>query len=250
MYKVLPLDKYLRVVSCGYFVIYKLGLGPLFQIYEYPRFLKKLLRKGDVIIDIGANLGYYSWFFSRIAGKTGKVYAIEPVVPIFKVLEHNLRHCENVEAYNYALGEKDCDVVMGNDSIKGHDHFATGQNFVLDADTTGRTSAENEFSAHMRRGSQLFADIEQLDMIKCDSEGYEGVVIPEMESVIDKHMPLVLLESSGHNRVMLTSFFAAKGYRAYILENGAMRPAYETDNKDIIFVPPGRFEKLQRLIVK
>lgn len=245
MYRVMPLETYLKAVSRGYFVIYRAGLSRMFATYEYPRFLKNLVRRGDVVIDIGANLGYYSRFFSELAGPEGRVYSVEPVKPIFAALQRNMRGCRNARLHNCALGCDEKNIRMGNDSVKGAEHFATGQNFVLDADTTGRTSAENEFSATMHRGSVLFGDLDRLDMIKCDIEGYEGVVIPEMEAVIDRHKPLVLLETGGDNRKKLSEFFTGKGYAAFVLERGKLRVAFEGDVKDLIFVPESRMGELK-----
>jgi FkbM family methyltransferase len=240
MYKAMPLEKYLRTVSGAYFLIYRLGFGRLFKTYEYPRFLKNLVKPGDVVIDIGANLGYYSWFFSRLAGAPGRVYAVEPVKPIFDTLSRNMRGRKNVKLYNYALGGQEREVTIGNDSVRGQEHFATGRNFVLDAEATGRSGAENEFSASMRRGSELFGGLERVDLIKCDIEGYESVVIPEMEPVIDKYLPVVLLESEGETRRMLSKFFADKGYRAFVLRGGKMAAAAPDDTKDLILVPGDR----------
>lgn len=75
--------------------------------YEYPRFLKYLIAPGDTVIDIGANLGYYSYAMARLTAPSGKVYAVEPVAPIRRVLEHNLRRFRNVEILACALGAED-----------------------------------------------------------------------------------------------------------------------------------------------
>lgn len=53
-----------------------------------------------------------------------------------------------------------------------------------------------EFEAEMRRGSVLFADLPKIDFIKCDIEGYEGVVIPELRPLIERHLPTVLIETA------------------------------------------------------
>lgn len=237
MYKVMPLEAYLKAVSSAYFMIYGIGLSRMFQTYEYPRFLKHLVKPGDVVIDIGANLGYYSRFFSHLTGGLGRVYAVEPVKPIFDTLCRNVRGRSNVELYNCALGGQEKDVKIGNDSVRGQEHFATGRNFVLDAQATGRSDAENEFPAVMRRGSELFGGLDRLDLVKCDIEGYECIVIPEMEPVIDKHRPLVLLESTGENRKMLSRFFAGKGYESFVLKHGKMSAAGEDETKDLILIP-------------
>lgn len=236
LYRRMPFERYLRTVSSGFFAVYRLGGSRLFATYEYPRFLKHCVRPGDTVIDIGANMGYYSWFFARLGGSGGRVYAVEPVVPIAGVLRRNVGKYGNVEIINCALGAEEKSIRMGNDSAPGS-HFATGQNFVLDADGSG---AAIEFASEMRRGSKLFGGLDRVDMIKCDIEGYEGVVLPEMEAVIDRHMPLVLVETGGDNRRMLTTFFEAKGYRGWVLEKGKLRPAAADDRKDIFFIPPAR----------
>src|SRR5438552_17616191 len=40
--------------------------------------MRPLLRRGQTIIDVGANVGYAARFFARVAGPTGKVHALEP----------------------------------------------------------------------------------------------------------------------------------------------------------------------------
>ena len=52
--------------------------------------VKKELKKGDIVIDIGANIGYYVLLESKIVGEKGKVYAIEPVPQNVDILRKNL----------------------------------------------------------------------------------------------------------------------------------------------------------------
>ena len=106
LYRSLSLENYLKVLSGAYLWGYRLGLSPHAAAYEYPRFLKYLIAPGDTVIDIGANLGYYSYAMARLTGSSGKVYAVEPVAPIRRVLEHNLRRFRNVEILACALGRR------------------------------------------------------------------------------------------------------------------------------------------------
>ena len=104
LYRTLPLEGYLRAVSRLFFLWQRLGIGREAPATEYVYHLPKLVRAGDTCIDIGANLGYYARTISRLAGPAGKVYAVEPVAPIRKVLSRNLRRCANTEILPYALG--------------------------------------------------------------------------------------------------------------------------------------------------
>ena len=220
LYRRLSLESYLRVLSSGFFV--GLRFGARGAAYEYPRFLRQVVRPGDVVIDIGANLGYYAREMSRLAGPGGMVYAVEPVKPILGVLEHNLRRCHNVEIIPYALGAENRTVTMVNDSSRYTGYMGTGRNYIPETEEEERADADMEFEAEMRRGSELFADLERLDFIKCDIEGYEGVVIPEMEPVIRRHLPVVLLETGGPLRRQMIELFRSWGYGGYVLQNGRL----------------------------
>ncbi len=236
LYRSLSLENYLKTLSGLYFTGYRLGLGKRSAAYEYPRFLKNVVCQGDTVIDIGANLGYYSYIFASLAGAAGRVYAVEPVKPILKVLKHNLRRFRNVEILNYALGSEEKTVTMCNDSGRYTGYMGTGRNFV--SENGGKCEGDMEFEAEMIRGSRLFAHLDRLDFIKCDIEGYETVVIPEMEPVIARHLPTVLVETDGEKRLAITSFFAFLGYEAYVLADGNLKRLEAGDAKDIFFVHP------------
>lgn len=46
--------------------------------WPYLMMIKKLIRTGDHVIDIGAHEGYFSLFMSPLVGETGQVFAVEP----------------------------------------------------------------------------------------------------------------------------------------------------------------------------
>ncbi len=248
LYRRLSLEGYLRVLSAGFFTGLRLGMGRRSQAYEYPRFLKNVVHEGDVVIDIGANLGYYSRIIARLVGDEGSVYAVEPVKPILGVLEKNLRRCRNVEIVPYALGNETKPVVMVNDSSRYTGYMGSGRNYIPETAEEERADADMEFEVEMRRGSELFEDLERLDFIKCDIEGYESVVIPEIAPVIQKHLPLVLLETGGANRRPMIELFRTWGYAGYVLQNGRLISVMRAPEKDILFIPGHRHAKLSKLI--
>ena len=213
LYRLLPLGGYLRVVSRMFFIYRALGIGRHGRALEYNYHLPQLVGQGATAIDIGANLGYYTRPLSAIVGDTGHVYAVEPVPVIFDVLKRNVSGRKNVTLLNYALGSEERTIEMANDSVAAAGYFGTGRNFVSDGELSGEAI---KFSAQMRRGSELFANLERVDFIKCDIEGYERVVIPEMRAIIERHHPTVLIETDGDTRHEIIEMFTQMGYRAYM----------------------------------
>jgi FkbM family methyltransferase len=66
---------------------------------------KALLRKGDTVIDVGANHGYFTLLGSSIVGHAGRVHSFEPDPPIAKLLFENVRlnNCQNVTLHHAAV---------------------------------------------------------------------------------------------------------------------------------------------------
>lgn len=231
LYKLLPLALYLRVVSGLFFLCRRLGFGRRSAALEYVYHLPQLVKAGDTVIDIGANLGYYSRPLAGLVGEQGRVYAVEPMIPVLAVLRRNLRRCSNVEILPYALGAGERTVSMGNDSASRTGYFGTGQNFVNEAGV----ASDVEFTAPMRRGSELFGDLPRVDFIKCDIEGYEVVVMNEIKPLLEHFHPTVLIETGGENRPQIIALFAELGYTGFTLDAGREVPLMPESEKDIIF---------------
>lgn len=73
------------------------------------RLFKKLIKKGDTVVDVGAHIGYYSLLAARLVGKTGQVYAFEPDPERFSILEQNvhLNDYKNVVCVNKGVYDRD-----------------------------------------------------------------------------------------------------------------------------------------------
>ena len=232
LYRLLSLEGYLRVVSRLFFLTRALGIGRNGRALEYNYHLPNLVSRGATAIDIGANLGYYTRPLADIVGAEGRVYAVEPVPVIFDVLKRNVAGRKNVTLLNYALGSDERTIEMANDSVAAAGYFGTGRNFVSDGELSGEAI---RFTAQMVQGSRLFAEVGKIDFIKCDIEGYERVVIPEMRAIIERHHPTVLIETDGDTRHEIIKMFTDMGYRAYMLEAGREVALDKESDKDIIF---------------
>ena len=65
---------------------------------EETKLVSRLLEEGDVFVDVGANLGYFTLIASDAVGKTGRVFAFEPEPNNFSLLQKNVEvnKCANV----------------------------------------------------------------------------------------------------------------------------------------------------------
>ena len=76
---------------------------------DYLNILKQNIHSGNIVLDIGANIGYYTLIMSKLVGSTGKVYAFEPEPKNFEVLKKNieLTKLDNVILEQKALSDID-----------------------------------------------------------------------------------------------------------------------------------------------
>lgn len=235
LYKILGLKQYLRIVSKLYLKYIDNGFGK--DKYHEIHYLKTIIKQGFVCVDIGANLGYYSYFLAKYSGNEGKVYAVEPV-PIFaQIWRKNLKKyiSKRLVLYPYALGESEKIVEMGMPRVNGVVHH--GMTKIID---NQETEFEKTFSVEMKNPDLLFEQIEKIDFIKIDVEGYENLVLDNMQKTIKKHKPLIQSELSGtENRNKCISILQNLGYNAFVLQNGELIPAdqnlIENHNNDFYF---------------
>ena len=247
LYKILGIETYLFVVSRLFFLSFKLKILTRKSEFDCHYFVKKLVKKGDFIIDLGANLGYYSVLFSKLTGPGGKVYSVEPVPLFRKILKKNTHRFSNVEIVPYAIGPNDNEPVkMGVPYSKTH--FSHGRTHVLNENEEESTMT---FNANMMSPNSLFKNLKQLDYIKCDIESYEAVAIPLFEKIIEKHKPIIQIEVAPENLEQIAAFFERLNYQRFFVKNDALYPTKinaEGLSGDWILIPTEKKQAYSNLI--
>lgn len=211
----LGFDKYLRLISRIFIQTYllKLYLKEHFQV----RFLKHLVKKGDTCLDIGANLGYFSVPLSHLVGDKGNVYSVEPVHQFREVLMRNIGYYgkSNVHIVPYALGDQDDKKIkMGTPKVDGI--VRHGRTEVIEAPT--------EDTAHMHEATMftpntLFGNLEKLNFVKCDVEGYETHIIPHFLEIFTKFQPIIEIEvGPQENKEVIYTLLLEIGYTPFFMK--------------------------------
>lgn len=143
-----------------------------YGIYEERElaWIRKYIRPGMTVLDIGANIGYFTGILSRMVGNSGRVFAFEPSPYAFEKLEKMIRqNClTNVQALPFGLGQREAKVNLYLDS-SFHNHTPTmlsdSSHVYSKVMIKSLDSVIAEFNLH------------QIGFMKIDVEGYEGRIL-------------------------------------------------------------------------
>src|ERR1700680_1863823 len=133
-----------------------------------------IVRRGDIVFDVGANDGYYTLLFSHLVGRRGQVHAFEPVPPTFGLLEANVgreRRFDNVVLNNCALDAADGSLPL---FVPQSDH---GQASIA-RQSAGSWAAPQEVRTYTCRARTVDGYVREHSeeppaFVKCDVEGAE-----------------------------------------------------------------------------
>ncbi len=146
-----------------------------FNLYEpnLTYFLVHTLQAGDVVVDVGANIGYFSLLASKLVGPSGKVISIEAAPETFDLLRrnHDRNACGNVEALNVAatLNETTVEIVRRDARNIGSNEIRISSSPKPDG-VPGRPVS-----------AIMGGDISRVRLIKIDIEGSE---VPVLEDIL------------------------------------------------------------------
>ncbi|MEM3192988.1 MAG: FkbM family methyltransferase, partial [Candidatus Parvarchaeota archaeon] len=82
-------------------------IAAILEVFVLNVYKNEKIRKGDVVLDLGAGIGEFSTLSSGKIGSNGKVTAIEPSPNDYRTLTDSLKenHCDNVFPLNLALSD-------------------------------------------------------------------------------------------------------------------------------------------------
>ena len=159
-----------------------------FNIYEKSEshFIKSICYEGMNILDIGANIGYYTALFSQLAGDRGSVIAIEPDLESYKYLSKSINSFNYKNVLSFRLAASDIKqklpLFISKENRGDNRLYSTNQkrnSIMVDCITVDELLEENK--------------IENLDLIKIDVQGYEPKVLKGMLNIVRSSKKLILL---------------------------------------------------------
>jgi FkbM family methyltransferase len=150
--------------------------------------VKREVKKGDTVLDLGANIGYYTLILARLVGEGGKVYAFEPDTTNFSWLEKNveINGYKNVVLVPKAVSNKTGKARLYLSKDNRADHS------IYDAHD-GRQYIEIEAV----RLDDYFKNYDgKIDFIKMDIQGAEGEALRGMSELLRNNNVKMLMEFS------------------------------------------------------
>jgi len=146
--------------------------------------IKPFLKPGSVVLDIGANIGYYTLLAASRIGKGGKVIAFEPSAEDIAMLRMSLavNRFDNVTIHAKAVAEAN-----GVLSFRMADSIAV----------VGRSGpAAKAFQVESVALDSYLKDEPRIDLVKMDIDGGEGLALRGMKQLLKRHRPVLFSEFS------------------------------------------------------
>ncbi len=151
----------------------------------------KIIGKGDVVLDVGANIGYYALMESALVGSNGTVYAIEPSPPNFKVLNENIEINKpgNIQTYNLAVGD-----ICG----KAQMYISNKSNWSRLTDRGLPDYITEKIEVELVTVDNFIKDKLAPSMIRMDVEGYEINILRGMTETLKNTNIKIFVELHPH----------------------------------------------------
>lgn len=152
---------------------------------ETVQAIKKTIKPGDVVIDIGANIGCHALLCSKLVGATGKVIAFEPTKRAYEKLAKNKylnSFAQNIQLEKIVVSDQTIkeQTVRINSSWQTFGVQSPLEEEIVDFITLDEYVGKSDFS--------------KVNLIKIDVDGYEYKIIRGALKTLAKHKPYLILE--------------------------------------------------------
>lgn len=165
------------------------------------KFMTAVLRPGDIVLDIGANIGLFSLVAGRAVGQSGEVHAFEPIPGNFKRLTENvdLNALQNIHMNPTAVTDRAGNVVLAIDEDMAKTSGSDSSGFFtvakLDKPVREISAAADTIDTYVIRE----LDHRPIRLVKVDVEGAEPLVLRGMLHCLETHrIDVLMLEVSAY----------------------------------------------------
>lgn len=228
-----------------------------FSEVEEPelKVVKYLVKPGDTIVDVGANVGWYTNYLSKLVGAGGKVISLEPIPETFALLSTCVKahRLANVELFNVGASEVDGSAVM-----EVPQYASGGENYYMAhiVERRHRSTAALQREVTLRSLDSLLGKrVQKAAFIKCDVEGHELQLIKGARETMEAGKAAWLIEVSrssdpdleGSKSSEMFGLLESCGYAAWWLDGNVLRKRSRGDKTlNYFFLLPQHVAALKR----
>jgi len=175
---------------------------------------RQILKPGMNAIDVGANVGVYTFLFARCVGESGKVYAIEPTPGCLQCLRATVAQNQldpSVQVVEAAVGEESREVYLVCEGASVFNRIVTDPMSVVE-----ETKPVQQITLDELWISEGSPDI---DLLKVDAEGAEVPVLKGGRKLIETCSPVILFENQNVGQfsgLESAKLLAELGYLIYV----------------------------------
>jgi len=172
---------------------------------EHQRILEKNLRERDIFLDIGAHVGFFTILASQLVGKSGGIFAFEPLKRNIDFLRKHiaLNKCDNITVIEAAISNSDGEALFDED----------------ESSFMGKLSNRGTYSVKTVTIDQLVEEkvILPPSVIKIDVEGFQEKVLTGAMTTLQKYHPKIILEAS-YKKGDPENFYSILTSLGYVIE--------------------------------
>jgi FkbM family methyltransferase len=177
---------------------------------DHQRMFQELISPNDVVIDVGANWGVHTLYFSKLVGPDGLVLAFEPFPQARQALEWhiNANKCANVKIFREALSDQD-----------GFAFFTSGESAYTGGLAEVVADTSNQRQRLEVKTGKLDSVIDglglnKIKLIKIDVEGAESKVLRGASRTIEQCRPYLIIDlHTPEQDVSVAHQLSSWGYR-------------------------------------
>jgi len=162
----------------------RLSVYGKFEPFE-TEVIKKEIKEGDVVLDIGANIGYYTLIFAKMVGPKGKVFAFEPDTENFTLLKKNVEvnGYKNVVLINKAVSNESGKIKLYLNEYNHANHTIYPSENHHKSILIQSTSIDDFFKDYKGK----------INFIKIDTEGAEYLAVQGMPNLLNKNKNIKII---------------------------------------------------------